>query len=63
MEIGFSSSTCGEPESALEARARHDSSSCAKPEPRPPSANAARRMTGNPMRLAAVTAASVVVAG
>ena len=33
-------------ESAVDASARHDFSSCAKPEPRPPSAKAARRMTG-----------------
>mmetsp|Transcript_44485 Transcript_44485/g.143027 ORF Transcript_44485/g.143027 Transcript_44485/m.143027 type:complete len:231 (-) Transcript_44485:1071-1763(-) len=61
--IDRSTSTCGELMSACVASARALSSSCAKPEPSPPSAKAARMMTGKPIFAAIATASSTVDAG
>mmetsp|Transcript_17103 Transcript_17103/g.33616 ORF Transcript_17103/g.33616 Transcript_17103/m.33616 type:complete len:217 (-) Transcript_17103:254-904(-) len=57
--IDFSTSTWGDVEKARGRRVMSSSSSCAKPLPRPPSANAARMITGYPMVLAASTESSM----
>ena len=56
----FSIRTCGLSERLLADRSRSSSSFSAKPDPRPPSENAERRMTGYPMRAAATRASFTV---
>ena len=56
----FSIRTCGESDSDLAAKFRSSSSSWAKPEPRPPSEKAERRMMGYPISWAASSAAWMV---
>ena len=60
--ILFSTKTCGLVANALLQSALSWSSFCAKPEPSPPSAYAARTITGKPISVAAATASSGVVA-
>ena len=58
----FSTSTCGLVANALLHSAFSCCSFCAKPDPSPPSAYAARTMTGYPIVFAAAIASSTVVA-
>ena len=60
--ILFSTNTCGLVAKALLQSALNCASSCAKPDPSPPNAYAARTMTGNPIVCAAAMASSCVVA-
>mmetsp|Transcript_35596 Transcript_35596/g.85220 ORF Transcript_35596/g.85220 Transcript_35596/m.85220 type:complete len:217 (+) Transcript_35596:2765-3415(+) len=61
--IDFSTSTCGELAKAFSTSSFSSASLSAKPEPRPPSAKAARMMTGYPIFLAAVQASFMLTAG
>ena len=56
----FSTKTCGENENAFSARATNSSSLSQKPEPKPPSAYAALRITGYPNSNAALFASAIV---
>ena len=57
----FSTSTCGENEKASSACASNSSSLSQKPLPRPPSAYAARNITGKPSSCAAFCTSSIVL--